>query len=327
VQGSGIKPHIDHSPALVHVHLENVAHQIALGGYIERNFFSGDLVVSDNGLHFVRRREIVYDGVYQRLYTLVLQRGPAEHRDGLVVEGDVPYGLSDSLLIRSIPGQVSLHDFVIIVGQFLEQMVSGGFRFFQDDVGNGKNLEGRPEAVFVPDEKPPFDEIHHTPEGVPLEIGNLQQQGFYLEPLVHLPDNGIEVRPQAVELIDESNRRHPVASALLPYGFGLGLDPSHSAEDHHRAVQHAQRPLHLDSEINMPGGVDDMDLMVFPRAGGYRRGDCNPPLLFLGHPVHGRLPVVDLAHPVYLSGVVEYALGHRGLARVDVGDESHVSYL
>src|SRR5256885_8780636 len=64
--------------------------------------------------------------------------------------------------------------------------------------------------------------------------------------------------------------------------------------------------------------------MVVPetRRGGSR--DRDAALLLLGHPVHRRGALVDLADLVDLLGVEEDPLGHGGLARVDVGDDADV---
>ena len=62
-----------------------------------------------------------------------------------------------------------------------------------------------------------------------------------------------------------------------------------------------------------------------PAAGGGGGGDGDPPLLLLGHPVHDRLAVMDLAHLVGLAAVKEDALRHGGLAGVDVGDDADVA--
>src|SRR5205085_2263489 len=85
-----------------------------------------------------------------------------------------------------------------------------------------------------------------------------------------------------------------------------------------------QRSLHLDGEVDVPGGVDDVDPVVLPPARGRGRRDGDPPLAFLDHPVHDRGALVDLTDLVGLARVVEDPLGRRGLARVDVGHDPDV---
>src|SRR4026208_2301197 len=44
------------------------------------------------------------------------------------------------------------------------------------------------------------------------------------------------------------------------------------------AGEHAQRALDLGREVDVAGGVDDVDPVVLPEAGGRGRGDRDPPL-------------------------------------------------
>ena len=104
-----------------------------------------------------------------------------------------------------------------------------------------------------------------------------------------------------------------------------GSTPATRVEHRDRAVEHAQRALDLDGEVDVAGRVDDVDPVVAPLAGGGRRRDGDAALLLLDHPVHDRGALVDLADLVGLAGVVEDALGRRGLARVDVGHDPDVA--
>ena len=135
-----------------------------------------------------------------------------------------------------------------------------------------------------------------------------------------------EVGADAVELVDERDAGDMVFVGLVPDGLGLGLDPADAAEHRDRAVEDAQRVLDLGGEVHVARGVDDVDLVVAPVAGGGGGGDGDAPLLLLLHPVHGGGAFVDLADLVFLAGVVQDALGRGGLARVDVGHDPNISY-
>jgi len=65
--------------------------------------------------------------------------------------------------------------------------------------------------------------------------------------------------------------------------------------------------------------------MILPEAGrgGGRDGDAA--FLFLFHPVHGGGAFMDFAILCLLAGVEKHALGDRGLAGVDVGDDADVA--
>ena len=139
----------------------------------------------------------------------------------------------------------------------------------------------------------------------------------------------IEVSARAVHLIHESNSRNVVLVGLTPDCLRLRLHTGHSVEHRNRAVEHAQRTLDLDGEIDVTGSVDDVDAIVLtiprPEARRRRRRDRYAALLFLLHPVHDRSAFVDFADLVRDTGVIQDALGRRGLARVDVGHDSDVA--
>src|SRR3712207_7740189 len=67
--------------------------------------------------------------------------------------------------------------------------------------------------------------------------------------------------------------------------------------------------------------------MAGPLAGRRGGGDGDAALLLLLHPVHRGRALVDLAHLVGASRVVEDPLGRRRLARVDVGHDPDVAGL
>ena len=116
---------------------------------------------------------------------------------------------------------------------------------------------------------------------------------------------------------------------LAPYRFRLGLDPAHRAEHRDGSVQNPQRTLDLGREVDVPGGVDDVDAeggaVAQPRAGRSGGGDRDPPLLLLFHPVHGGRTLVHLAHAVDPAGIEQNPLGGGGLARVDMRHDADVA--
>src|SRR4029453_13782532 len=73
----------------------------------------------------------------------------------------------------------------------------------------------------------------------------------------------------------------PILVSLAPDGLGLRLDAADRAEDRYRAVEHAQRALHLDGEVDAAGRVDDVDAVIPPVPGlpggrGWRRLRVGP---------------------------------------------------
>ena len=135
----------------------------------------------------------------------------------------------------------------------------------------------------------------------------------------------LEIGTHLVNLVDEANARNTVFIGLTPHGLRLRLDAMHGVKHGAGAVEHAQRALHLGGEVDVAGGVDDVDANIFPDAGGRRRGDGDAALLLLRHPIHRRGAFMDLTDAVRASCIEQDALRRGGLTGIDVGHDADVS--
>ncbi|MBA7567338.1 hypothetical protein ES708_09048 [subsurface metagenome] len=156
--------------------------------------------------------------------------------------------------------------------------------------------------------------------------GQLHQQGLSPQHLFNHRNGALEISPHPVHLIDETDTGNFISIRLVPYRLRLRLDTGHGIEDHHPTIQHPQAALHLGGKVHMPRGIDDVDAVLLPVAGGRRRRDGNAPLLLLLHPVHHRRALIHLADFIGTTSVIEYALGDGGLTRVNVSDNSNIAY-
>ncbi|MBA7648297.1 hypothetical protein ES703_56082 [subsurface metagenome] len=112
---------------------------------------------------------------------------------------------------------------------------------------------------------------------------------------------------------------------LMPDGLRLGLHPADCTEDDHCTVQNANRALYLRGKIHMSWRIDDIDLSALPETGGGCRSYGNSPFLFLYHPVHYRLTVIDFAYPVALARVIENSFSGCCLARINMGYDTDIA--
>ena len=135
----------------------------------------------------------------------------------------------------------------------------------------------------------------------------------------------IEVGANAIHLVDERDARHAVLVGLAPDGLGLGLNTSNRVENGDGAIEHAQRALHLNGEVHVPGCIDDVDAMTAPQSRRGSRRNRDAALLLLDHPVHRCATLVHLAQLVGTARVEQDALGDGGLARIDVGHDADVA--
>src|SRR5690606_6937252 len=137
-------------------------------------------------------------------------------------------------------------------------------------------------------------------------------------------DGAVEVRAGPVHLVDEADPRDLVLVGLAPDGLGLRLHAGDGVEDDHATVEHAHRALHLNGEVDVARGVDDVDTVLAPETGRRSRGDRDTTLTLLRHPVHGGCTFVGFTGLVDTSGVEQDALGRRRLTGVDVRDDPDV---
>ena len=142
---------------------------------------------------------------------------------------------------------------------------------------------------------------------------------------VDLLDATEKVGADLVHLVDEHDPRHAIFVGLAPDGFSLRLHPLVAVEHADRAVEHSKRTLDFNGEVDVAGGVDDVEALVMPERRRRGRGDGDAALLLLLHPIHGRGAVVDFANFMGLAGVVEDTLGRRRLSGVDMGHDAEIT--
>ena len=150
-------------------------------------------------------------------------------------------------------------------------------------------------------------------------------RGRCFETIHHHLDAALEIGAHPVHLIDKGNPGNPIFIRLSPDRFRLGLHSSNRTEDRNRSIQNPEGSLDLNSKIHMAGGIDDIDPVIFPETGGRRRGDRDPSLFFLLHPVHGGRAFIHLSDFVGDAGIIENPLRRRRLPGVDVGHDANIS--
>src|SRR5687768_1061169 len=285
--------------------------------------------VAADGVDVERRRQELHDRVEEGLHALVLERGAAEDRVELVGQGgaaDRGLEVLDGVVLVAL--EVTLHDLVVGLGQGLDELLAplgglvGQLRGDLLDLVVLAHL-----GLAAPGQGTHADQVDDTEEVLLRADRQLQDERGRVEAVDHHVDAAEEVRAGAVELVDEAHPGHGVLVGLAPHGHRLGLDTGDTVEDRDRAVEDAERTLHLGGEVDVARGVDDVDLVVLPPAGRRGRRDRDAALLLLLHPVHRGRALVDLTDLVGDAGVEQDALGGGGLAGVDVRHDADVSDL
>src|SRR5258706_1953041 len=188
--------------------------------------------------------------------------------------------------------------------------------FFRDVLGA--------HGLVFPDDGLHFHQIHHADKLRFLADGDLNGDGVGMEALADGIDGVLEIRTHLVDLVDKANARYAVFIGLAPDFFRLRLHAVNGVKYSDSAVEHAQRALDLRREIDVAGGIDDVDANIAPGAGCSRRCDGDAALLLLLHPVHGGRAFMDFTDAVGPPGVEQDALRRRRLAGIDVRHDADV---
>ena len=166
------------------------------------------------------------------------------------------------------------------------------------------DLELGAQGLVLPD-----DRLHARPgrrrptKSASAPIGNCSTSGVAPRRSTIMSTQRKKSAPMRSILLTKHMRGTLVLVGLAPDRLGLRLDAGDRVEDRDRAVEHAQRALDLDGEVDVARRVDDVDPVVVPETGRRGRGDGDAALLLLLHPVHGGGAVVDLADLVGLRPV------------------------
>ena len=94
----------------------------------------------------------------------------------------------------------------------------------------------------------------------------------------------------------------------------------------HGEVGHAEGGIHLACEVKGAGGIQQVDLVVFPLK-RYERCDLRAArLLLFGREVADRVAGFHIADAVEHAGSVEHGFGERGLAAAGRTDKHDIAY-
>ena len=122
------------------------------------------------------------------------------------------------------------------------------------------------ERLFEPDDSLHADEIDDALE---VRLGTdrqLDRDGACAETNLDVFEAAVEIGAGLVHLVAEDDAGNAILVALAPHGLGLGLDALVRVENADRTVEHTQRTLDFNGEVDVAGGVDDVQAPVCSRS-------------------------------------------------------------
>ncbi|GAD09533.1 hypothetical 66.3 kda protein in hag2 5'region [Gluconobacter frateurii NBRC 103465] len=280
-----------------------------------------------DAFNFVRSRQVVDNGIEQRLNALVLKRGTTHDRTELT--GDRT--LLDALLQRGNVNvtllEVLFHGFVVHGERRVQKRLASFFSLFLQVSWDFFVVELGAEFAAFPDDGAHLNEIDNTNEVFFSTDWQLQRNCNDVQLLFQRAESVVEVCTRTVELVDEDDARNVIAVSKTPVGLGLRLHACNTFDHEDGAIEHAERTVHFDVEVNVARGVDDIDAVVVPltRHGSGRDGDAA--LTLLRHVIGGGVAVVDFTDLMGDTRVVQDALGRGGLTSIDMCGNTDVADL
>ena len=104
----------------------------------------------------------------------------------------------------------------------------------------------------------------------------------------------------------------------------MALDALDSRKHQHGAVENPKRPLDFGRKINVARCVDQVDPNIAPRKGKGGGAHRNAALFLHGQPIRQGGPLVNISQRTGRAAEKKKILGQRGLARVDVRQNTQV---
>ena len=280
-----------------------------------------------------RGGHILHNGIQQLLNALVAVRGTANHGYQQVVDGALTQSGTDHVGGDLFLLQDEHHDLLINIGHAVQQLGAIFLSQLQHILGDGLNTHVLAHVVIIN----VGIHLHQINDAAEIALGadgQLDGHSVGLQALVDHVQNTVEVSAHDVHLIDIDHPGDLVVVSLTPNGLRLRLNAALGAHDGHRAVQHAQGALHLDGEVHVARGVNDVDAVglklvvgAAPEAGGSSGGNGDTALLLLDHPVHSGVTLMGLADLMVDAGVEQNTLGGSGLTSVDMSHDADISGL
>ena len=218
--------------------------------------------------------------------------------------------------------QVLLDEVVVGFGDRLHELLASGVGQSVQVLRPLRLLGSGPVGVEV---RLLVQEVGDTVEFVLASDRQLEGSHLVPERGDELVEGRLEVRPLAVELVDEDRPRQPRLDGELPRHLRLDLDAVDGRDHDDDRVDRPDRRSEVADEVGVSGSVQHVDLRSVPLDRRHRQRDGDPLALFVGVVVGDRGAVFDGSHPGDGPRREQHGFEQRGLAGPSVTDQQDVA--
>ena len=105
------------------------------------------------------------------------------------------------------------------------------------------------------------------------------------------------------------------------------FDTFASAKYNNCAIEHAQAAFDFGGEIDVPWGIDQIDIDIFPRESDTSRVDCDTSFGLFCIVVGCGGTTIDFASAMFSTRYVEHPFGDGRFAGIDMGNDANIAKL
>ncbi len=269
--------------------------------------------------------QVVNNSVEQRLNAHVTESRATQYRYYCTRNGSLTYTRDDFFLRKFFTAEVLFHQSFVFFSNGFDKLKTHSVELIFVFSRHFGFEEGSALGCLVKGNSLASNKVDNAFEMVFSTDRQLKWNSLCAKAVVNHLHATLKVRADTVHLIDEADTRNAVSVSLTPNGFRLWLNASNCVEYTNGAVKNTQGTFNFNGEVNVAWGVNDVDAVLTPEAGGSSRGDSNTTFLLLFHPVHGGSAIVGFTNFMGNAGVVKNTFGSRGFARVNVGHDTDVT--
>ena len=226
---------------------------------------------------------------------------------------------------RLVAFEILFHQIVVLFDGQFDQLFAPSFDIIDHIGGNIFNCVVHRIARFIPDPGFAGQQIDYAAKLFFNADRQHHHHRFGSEDFIDLLDNSVKICTGAIELIDVDDASDFGIVSVAPVGFRLRFNSTRTAEHTDTTIEHLQRTVNLDRKIDVSGGIDDVELMLVPEAGGSSGLNRNPALLLLFHEVSSRRAFVNFTNFVDFTCQFQDSFSCGGLASIYVGEDADIS--